>query len=87
MLSFAIFFMGSCLECSGGGLGCHGPGPHGPPSALMGLALKGRPWALKSRDLAARLGPHGLSSCGLLWALVGRALWAPPPGPSWAGPS
>ena len=80
MLSLVILPMGSCPECSRGGLGqalmappwrLRGPGHCGPPWAPMGLALVGRAlvghaWVLMGRAI---VGP---------WALMGRALMGSP---------
>ena len=54
--------------------GPHGPGPNGPP------------WALMGRALVASLGPCGLGPCGPPWLLLGRALVGPPLGPCGPGP-
>ena len=60
MFSLVIFPIGSCPECSRGrGLGpCRGPlGPHGP-------GPNGPPWALMGQALARPLGPCGPGPCG-----------------------
>ena len=68
-----------------GPLGPCGPGPCGPPWALVGRALVGPPGHLWAGPLWAPLGPYGPGPCGPPWALMGRALMGRAlVGPPWA---
>ena len=69
MISFVIFSLGSCPDCSRWGsgphsaaLGHHGPGPNGAPLGPHGPGPSGFPWT------GSRWGPP--------WAVMGRPLMA-----------
>ena len=68
-----FYWMGRALSAlMGQATGPYGPGPDGPPWALMGRALVGAALMAPPGPLWAPLGPYGSGPCGPPWATDAR---------------